>query len=50
MSHTKVFRVHYVYTESDWIVVNADNADEAEQAALEEVFADSVEIVDVYEV
>lgn len=49
MSDTKVFRVHYLYSESDYIDVNADSADEASSAALEEIFEDGVDVVDVYE-
>lgn len=47
---TKVFRVHYTYSESDWVDVNADTKEEAESAAYGEIFQDGVEVWDVYEV
>lgn len=46
---TSVYRVHYTYTDDSWVDVNADSVEEAQAAALEEIFDDDPEIVDAYE-
>lgn len=45
------FRVRYSYTirESDYVIVEAENEDEAERFALDEIWEDDVEIYSVEE-